>query len=129
MARATTIKNGTMGKRDLRLVEKDGKYFGLADGKRCVEGSNADSVWLQLHDEVGKADPKYFGFTGARSRFLKFFPGGFQSDDYRSHERYYKIGPVAELFRSFNRILCAKGERLWEPNAQQSLDRKRSGLH
>jgi len=26
-------------------------------------------------------------------------------------------GPVAELCRSFNRVLCAKGERLWERNA------------
>ena len=39
------------------------------------------------------------------------------------------FGPVAELCRSFNRILCAKGERQWERNAQQNLNRKRSGLH
>ena len=29
-----------------------------------------------------------------------------------------QAGPVAELCRSFNRILCAKGERLWERNTQ-----------
>ena len=40
-----------------------------------------------------------------------------------------RTGPVAELCRSFTRILCAKGERLWERNAQQNLDRKRSGSH
>jgi hypothetical protein len=36
-----------------------------------------------------------------------------------------QFGPVAELCRSFNRILCAKGEQLWERNGQQSLDKKR----
>ena len=33
-------------------------------------------------------------------------------------------GPVAELCRSFNRILCTKGEYTWETNQQQNLDRK-----
>ncbi|NQV79439.1 MAG: ABC transporter substrate-binding protein, partial [Alphaproteobacteria bacterium] len=39
-----------------------------------------------------------------------------------------EVGPVAVLCRSFNRILCAKGERLWERNVQQNLDKKRSEL-
>ncbi|PCH49472.1 MAG: hypothetical protein COC17_08445 [Hyphomicrobiales bacterium] len=34
------------------------------------------------------------------------------------------IGPVAELCRSFNRILCTKGEYTWDQNQQQNLDRK-----
>ena len=38
------------------------------------------------------------------------------------------FGPVAELCRSFNRILCAKGERLGERNARQNLDIKQSVL-
>jgi hypothetical protein len=49
-------------------VQKDGRLFGLADGKVCVEGENADEVWQRLHDEAGKANPKYFGFDGARAR-------------------------------------------------------------
>jgi CheY-like chemotaxis protein len=49
-------------------------------------------------------------------------------------EKMYKrsnqaFGPVAKLCRAFNRIFCAKEERLWERNVQQNLDRKRSGLH
>ena len=32
--------------------------------------------------------------------------------------------PVAELFRSFNRILCTKGEYPWERNKRQNLDMK-----
>jgi hypothetical protein len=36
----------------------------------------------------------------------------------------YWIGPVAELCRSFNRILCTKGEYLWERSKRQNSDRK-----
>ena len=91
MGIAKTIRQGTLGKRALRLVEKDGKFYGLADGTRCVEGDDADSVWQQLHDDAGRSDPQYFGFTGARARFLKFFPNGFQSDGYDKQERIYKL--------------------------------------
>jgi len=34
-------------------------------------------------------------------------------------------GPVAELCRSFNRVLYAKGETIWHHNIQQNSDRKR----
>ena len=71
----------------LRLVEQGGIYFGLADGKICTQGTDADEVGKSLHGEAGKADPKYFGFEGARSRFLKFFPNGFHSDGFCSQER------------------------------------------
>lgn len=71
-------------------MEKDDKFYGLADGKICVEGSDADRAWQQLHHEAGKSDPKYFGCSGARSRFLKFFPNGFHSAGYAAEERDYK---------------------------------------
>jgi len=97
MAKATTIRNGTLGKHVLRLVEQDGQFFGLADGKICTQGKNADEVWDQLYNEAGKSDPNYFGFKGARARFLKFFPNGFQSDGYCSQERNYKIAAKEKL--------------------------------
>lgn len=97
MAKATTVKNGTLGKRALRLVEQGGIYFGLADGKICTQGSDADEVWKSLHREAGKTDPKYFGFEGARSRFLKFFPNGFHSNGFCSQERDYKVAAKAKL--------------------------------
>ena len=97
MAKAKTIRSETIGKRALRLVEQDGKFFGLADGKRCTEGSDAEAVWASLHDEAGKADPKYFGYKGARSKFLKFFPNGFHSDGFRSQERSYKVAAKEKL--------------------------------
>ncbi len=97
MSIAETVRTGSLGKRALRLVKKDGQFFGLADGKICTEGDNADDVWRRLHDEAGKSDPKYFGFTGARSRFLKFFPNGFHSNGYTSQERNYKLAAKAKL--------------------------------
>ena len=97
MAKATTVRNGTLGKRSFRLVEQDGKFFGLADGKICAEGANADDVWASLHREAGKTDPNYFGYKGARSRFLKFFPNGFHSDGFASQERDYKLAAKAKL--------------------------------
>ena len=97
MSVAKTIRQGKLGKHSLRLVEKDGKYFGLADGKILAEGDGADQVWRKLHDEAGKSDPRYFGFAGARSRFLKFFPDGFRSDSYADRERTYKLAAKAKL--------------------------------
>lgn len=97
MGTARTLRHGTLGKRALRLVEKDGKFFGLADSKVCVEGTDAGRVWQDLQDAAGKSDPKYFGYTGARSRFLKFFPNGFLSDGYAAQERDYKVAAKKKL--------------------------------
>lgn len=97
MAKARTVRNGTLGKRALRLVEQGETYFGLADGKICTQGADPEEVWISLHHEAGKADPKYFGFKGARSRFLKFFPNGFHSDGFCSQERDYKLAAKARL--------------------------------
>jgi hypothetical protein len=91
MTKAETIRTAKLGKKDLRLVRKDGRFFGLVEGEVCVEGESADDVWRRLHDEAGKADPKYFGFNGAPNRFLHWFAGGFQSPNYFSKERAYKI--------------------------------------
>jgi hypothetical protein len=97
MSKAEMIRTSKLGKRDLRLARKDGRLFGLADGKVCVEGENADEVWQRLHDEAGKANPKYFGFDGARARFLRFFPNGFHSASYTNAERDYKIAAKQRL--------------------------------
>ena len=97
MGAAKTIRHGKLGKRSLRLVEQTGIFYGLADGKKCAEGADAERVWQQLHDEAGKSDPKYFGYTGARSRFLTFFPNGFHSKGYADQERNYKLAAKNKL--------------------------------
>jgi hypothetical protein len=97
MAAAKTIRTGTLGKRVLRLVSKDGRYFGLADGKVCVEGEDPERVWHQLQNDSGKSDARYFGYKGAVQQFLKFFPGGFHSAEYLNGERDYKEGAKTKL--------------------------------
>ena len=96
-ASARTVREAKLGKRKLRLVHKQGRFYGFADGKVCVEGRDADDVWRQLHDDAGKADPRYFGYAGARTRFLKFFPNGFHSDGFSSMERDYKLAAKNKL--------------------------------
>jgi hypothetical protein len=88
-----TIRSGQVGDLSLRLVEKDRMYFGAifaTDGskKLLIDGTSADDVWRRLHDEAGKANPKYFGFDGAR---VRFFPNGFHSEGYMRDERNYKV--------------------------------------
>jgi hypothetical protein len=49
-----------------------------------------------LHDEAGKTNAKYFGFDGARARFLYWFKN-FQSSNYLEVERKYKISAKTKL--------------------------------
>jgi hypothetical protein len=96
-----TIRTAKLGKIELRLVEKDNRYFGVAngpDGYRVqVEGDTADEAWQRLHDEAGKGSARYFGYDGARARFLHFFPNGFRSAGYEGDERNYKLKAKAAL--------------------------------
>ncbi len=96
-----TIRTAKLGDMELRLVEKDKQFIGLVfsggPAKIQIEGSSADDVWRRLHDEAGKANPKYFGFDGARARFLHFFPNGFHSAGYAGQERDYKVEAKASL--------------------------------
>lgn len=97
MSKVETVRTGKLGKKALRIVRKDGRFFGLADGVICAEAESADDVWRRLHDEAGRSDPKYFGFDGARARFLRFFPNGFHSAGYVSQERHYKLAAKTKL--------------------------------
>ena len=97
-----TIRTSSVGDLLLRLVEKDKAFIGVtfdAKGakKTQIVGTDADDVWRRLHDEAGKANPKYFGFDGARARFLRFFPNGFHSMGYTDAERDYKVSPPSSV--------------------------------
>jgi len=95
------IRTGKLGKIELRLFERSSGYVGVAVGdgdiKAEIDGQNPDDVWRRLHDEVGKAHPRYFGFSGARNQFRRFFPGGFRSADYVAAERKYKFDAKKKL--------------------------------
>lgn len=108
-----TVRSEQIGKVTLRLVETDTGYIGLlitgGVKKAQVEGIDADAVWLELRGQAGKASPDYFGFDGARSRFLHWFPEGFHSDRFDRTERAYKVAAKAKLDEHAPLELAATG--------------------
>ncbi|MER9971120.1 hypothetical protein [Mesorhizobium sp. M0060] len=96
-----TIREATVGKATLRLVQTQKGYSGvvLLDGKRKAleEGADAEDVWRRVHDAAARSNPHFFGYDGARARFLHFFPQGFEGADYSGHERAYKLKAKAKL--------------------------------
>lgn len=70
-----TIRSAILEKSELRLVEMGKQIVGLVfspEGKPLlkIEGTIADEVWQQLHDQFGISNPKYFGYDGAVSKVL-----------------------------------------------------------
>lgn len=114
MTKAKTIRTGILGKKEIRLVKESGVFVGLVDGKICVKGDGADDVWVRLHEEIGKDNPKYFGFDGARNRFLKFFSSGFYSERYEAEERKYKVAAKERLHKTVPLEEAVKGQGFGE---------------
>lgn len=96
-----TIREATVGKATLRLVQTQKGYSGivLLNGQRKAveEGDDADDVWRQIHDAAARSNPHFVGYDGARSRFLHYFSQGFEGADYAGHERAYKLKAKAKL--------------------------------
>jgi hypothetical protein len=55
------------------------------------DAADKDVAWSRLMDEMGRHDCGYIGYDGARARYLRHFPDGFDSDKHRVGERNYKI--------------------------------------
>jgi hypothetical protein len=108
-----TIKETRVDKTLLRLVDTGKLFVGIAivgdTTKLSVEGATAEEVWSRLHDEVGKTNPKYVGYAGARNRFLHFFPNGFHSNGCEANERDYKVAARERLIRSVPLADAAEG--------------------
>ncbi|MGY2733599.1 hypothetical protein [Sphingomonas sp. UYP23] len=89
------IREGTAGKATLRLLATGKDYAGIInrDGKTVFQmrGEDADAVWAALQGELAQSGPNWFGWAGARERFLHWFAGGFQSPAYLADERNYKL--------------------------------------
>jgi hypothetical protein len=97
-----TIRERALGKFTLRLLENNGTYSGVILGGPKgligpIKGGSEEEVWRLLHVEAGKADRNYFGFDGARTRFLHFFPAGFTDPSYADAERDYKLAAKQKL--------------------------------
>jgi hypothetical protein len=108
-----TIKEARVDKTRLRLVDTGKLFVGLAivgdATKLKIEGATADEVWTRLHNEVGRTNPRYVGYAGARNRFLHFFPNGFHSNGYEANERDYKVAAREKLVESVPLADAAEG--------------------
>ena len=92
---AKTIQEVVVGKTTLRLLANGGEYVGIAFvGIRRgepIRGPDAERVWDQLRRSAGEVSPAYFGYDGARARFLRMFPEGFEGEQFCRHELDYKV--------------------------------------
>ncbi len=98
-----TLRTEQVGKLTLRLLQTDDGYLGAIIGGKAVphlHGHDPEQLWAKLRAEVGKASPHYFGFDGARTRFLRLFPDGFAGAQFARQERDYKLAASNYLNQS-----------------------------
>lgn len=85
----------------VRMVPQAGGFAGVVILKDKVQarldGAEADQLWQQLLAEAAKLNPHFFGFEGARARFLRLMPRGFADPSYIAEERAYKLRAKAKL--------------------------------
>jgi hypothetical protein len=98
----------------VRLIPEGKQFAGMVlrkDGSKIVlRGPNEEVLWNQLLKEASKGSPDYFGYDGAKERFLHFFPGGFQSRDFEEKEGEYKRDAKARLDAALPVEQAAAGE-------------------
>ena len=120
---ARTMRHGKLGKYNLRLVRKDGHFYGLVDGKKCVDGTDAEDVWRRLRRDAGKADPKYFGYAGPEP-VPEVLPQRPPLRRFASEERDYtlaasrKLDATAPLAEALNG--CGLGRRFFQPSKRRT---------
>lgn len=114
-----TLRETNVGKAVIRLLQTATGYTGIlvSDGKRIAEirSNDPDELWQELNKEVGKLNPQYFGYDGAKLRFCRFFPGGFSGGDYTSRERSYKLAAKKRLDSIASPEAAATSAGLGEP--------------
>ncbi|WP_298814701.1 hypothetical protein [uncultured Sphingomonas sp.] len=87
------------GKATLRIGQaKNGGWSGLViiAGRQAgdvIHDDDRDRLRTRLMNLAGTVHPNYFGIDGALTRFLRYMPGGFAGERYRSRdgERRYKV--------------------------------------
>jgi hypothetical protein len=89
------LRETTIGQSTVRLVQMTTGFSGIVFGANressTIHGDDADDVWRLLCDEAAKREPSFFGYDGARARFLRIFPNGFATPGYAQRERGYKV--------------------------------------
>jgi hypothetical protein len=100
-----TIRSEPFGPVTLRIVEDSKGYKGgvIRKGEQpdTISGNDLDIIWAKLKDMAGQYNSEFIGFEGARTRFLRIFPEGFNDPGYigdsSDGERSYKLAAVAKL--------------------------------
>ena len=96
-----TLRDQAMGRATVRLVETTAGYAGIviaANGQTStISGDDQDDVWRRLCKEAAKSEPSFFGYDGARNRFLRIFRNGFETPAYAQQEREYKVAAKQKL--------------------------------
>lgn len=96
-----TLKEAIVGKALVRLLQTPKGFAGAVfEGgvrKALEEGDDRDDVWRRAQDAAARLNPSFFGYDGARARFLSFFPSGFDGADYVERERKYKLDAKDKL--------------------------------
>ncbi len=108
------IREENVGKATVRLVQTAKGYSGvvlLGDIRKSLEeGDDPDDVWRRAYDAAARLNPLFFGYDGARSRFLHFFPQGFEGSAYDSEERAYKLDAKSKLDQTVPLSSAASGQ-------------------
>lgn len=93
-----TVWTGRQGKAELAVVLQGELYRGKIDGRVVGAAAASEAAMRQiLREEVGRSDPRYFGWDGAERRFRTFFADGFRTERYVASERRYKVDAKARL--------------------------------
>ena len=95
-----TIREEKVGKAIVRLLKTSDGYAGVVITSKPsvpIEGDDPDMLWKKLIAEVGRAHPSYFGYDGARARFLSYYPKAFLDARYIFDERNYKDAAVEKI--------------------------------
>lgn len=108
---AKTVWTGRFGKAELAVVLHGGLYRGKIDGRVIGPAAASEEAMRRiLRDEVGRSDPRYFGWDGAERRFRTFFAEGFETGRYSDQERRYKVEAKARLDGCGSVEAAARGE-------------------
>jgi hypothetical protein len=101
---AKMIRDVTIGSATAKLGQTPKGFVGVVfEGsvrKAYEEGDDGDVIWQRMLEVARRLNPLFFGYDGARARFLKFFPSGFGDAGYLNQERAYKLEAKAKLDES-----------------------------
>lgn len=114
-----SLRESNVGRSTIRLVQTTTGFAGILFGTEgqswTIHGDDSDDVWRQLCDEAAKKDPTFFGYDGAKARFLRIFRDGFATASYAQQERDYKVAAKHKLDATVPLQIALERTGLGEP--------------